>query len=662
MSPNDRPQVDPSFRPSSYGFSEDLQPQAAPVNTYVQPATPAPSSLHGLAQALSGFSQDLGGFMKQQQAKQDARDKTLGEAAAMKANGVGYAEGVPQGLIPSYASPVFVQSYKQAQGAILGKRLAAGALDAYQTWDGRNSQDPSNMDTFVGNYVKQNLNTNDPDVLAGALPYVHSTTDALYSANEKDRSQQLYQNSVNTHIASSSMNIDNEQDLSLTQGRTPNYDGLWQQMLQDRQQALNSGIRADDYDKSMVAMIQSKALEYMDPALLGLLKNKVPGQPYAYGDTVDGQKVLNDTLTTMESRQAAVERVKAEAQAKQDKQDLEALTGKVIGQLSKDPSAPIDPALIQQGVQLGDGAFAVHAKEWAKTLASPVPEVEDPASITELQRQVINGAPLSAITDEIGRDIHDPKTLAGLVGLHNTMMTKGTDAVLQNPTVKRSLAYLGQSFPSKDDTGTIIVGSASPDSIQAQNDFIIGMAEWYREHPEADYGAIATFATKLLSDFEVTIPDISARGEAHYVRPEAVTRDMQGSGAQPNGVDPQGQPQAVPKPALTDDTEMQQLNRAVQQATNAPADPELVPWSGDEPPSLDQLPPAQRQMIDDVATKLGVDPQYVIEGTYARMQAARPKLSPASAPTPNAMEGEEAGDVPTLATGDAGRPPYWNAN
>ena len=58
----------------------------------------------------------------------DARDaeasQIRGEAQFFKANQVGYAEAVRQGKVPAFASRPFMEAYKQAEGKVVGARLA----------------------------------------------------------------------------------------------------------------------------------------------------------------------------------------------------------------------------------------------------------------------------------------------------------------------------------------------------------------------------------------------------------------------------------------------------------------------------------------------------------------------------------------------------------
>lgn len=611
---------------------EQLQPVAQPVSTYTRPASPAPSSLNGLAQSLSQFSGDLGGYLRQKQAKLDDADKIRGEAAGLEANGAGYAEGVRNGSIPSYNSPIFQQGFKLSQGQVIGKTIAARAVDAYQSWPLRNSQDPQDFDNFLGGFIKQNIQTNDPDILKGALPYIQSSADALYNANEKDRSSQLYDSSVKAHIASSSMDVDNAQDLALSQQRTPDYDALWSQMMSDRSAALASGIRADDYDKSMQEMVQSKALEFMDPAMLGMLKNKVPGQTYSYADQ-DGGKSVEDTLDTMQSRQAATDRLKLAQQTAADEATKKANTAFVVNALAKNPNAVFDPQFISQASAL-DPTLQVNIKSWSADLSKASPE--DPEEIMRIQQQVLNGGGVGVIEQNLGPAgaIHDPATLSSLFTLANSVGSDEMKGVLDNQTVKKGLDYIQNALGTGQDDPYGIKG-ITPAAIQAQTDFLNSMYAWKQANPNARYDEIGTQAAKTLKEIQAGIPSAApAPGDTAqpgYTRPDAITKELEAAPAN----NAEGEPNAKATGGTPDAPLTPRADVAGSQADKPKPDPDLDPWRGEQPPTIDNLSQAQKDRVNSIAANQGVDPQVVIDQIY---NAGRGKF--VAAPQGSATSGQ----------------------
>ena len=63
-------------------ITEALQPAAAVVNIgFSHPAAPAPSSLHGVAQALESLSGDLMAWGRKEEERRKEEDQIRGEAA-----------------------------------------------------------------------------------------------------------------------------------------------------------------------------------------------------------------------------------------------------------------------------------------------------------------------------------------------------------------------------------------------------------------------------------------------------------------------------------------------------------------------------------------------------------------------------------------------------
>lgn len=178
-----------------------IQPVAAPVDSYVRPADPAPSPLHDLARGLAAFDSGLSTWLEKRQADQDKADKIRGEAAFNRNNQVGWAEAVSQGLVPAHASPIFMEAYKSSQGNHMGVRLREKFNAAYATWDGRNSDDPEAFQTFLSEFIASNIGTDDPYILAGLNPHVEALTETAYNTYSTDRANTIYNNHVNTRAA-----------------------------------------------------------------------------------------------------------------------------------------------------------------------------------------------------------------------------------------------------------------------------------------------------------------------------------------------------------------------------------------------------------------------------------------------------------------------------
>lgn len=119
-----------------------LRPVASPVESYVRPAEPSRSSLHDVAQGLAAFDTGLQTWLQKREQEQSKADAARGEAAFNRNNQVGWAEAVASGTVPASASPIFVESYKTAQGSHMGVRLREQFNTQYATWGAATATTP----------------------------------------------------------------------------------------------------------------------------------------------------------------------------------------------------------------------------------------------------------------------------------------------------------------------------------------------------------------------------------------------------------------------------------------------------------------------------------------------------------------------------------------
>ena len=597
------------------GIEEQLRPVAAPVNTYVRPPEPAPSNLHQLADALQNFSHNIGGLLKERNQKNDERDKYLGQKAALEANGMGYAEAVKAGKIPSYASPLFVSSFKETQGSIVGKRMANSLLDQYLNSDMRSNQDPAAVDAWIGDQIKALGLPDDPDVLKGALPYLTGTSESIYNQNAKDRNETLYNNALNASIASSSMDVDAFEDRYLTTAGPQDYDAMWAALTKNRQAAMDAGMRPEDYDKSLLAMISSKALEHNDPALLSLLSNKLPGQQFKLSDTLEGQQTINQTLSALEVQQNRIEAEQKAAQTAKDNKLKDEGTAFIINQLAENPAAQFDGAFLSQ-MEKVDPTIRVRIKDWAKGFSD---QPEDPEEIMRLQEAILNGGGQQVILDAMGPNgvIHSQATVAQLYNLSNSVSGRDMSAVLENQAVKDSLKVIQTRFPVGDDLLAIDPSAVSPDGTAARADYLSAMYAWRKANPDATYDQIALQAQTTLK----RVLSGGQEGGTDYSRPQAITDQLAGAvpadqqqPQQPGPDDRMGVNVPPPdNPLVPNQPEVEQRVN-----TQPKADPVVDPWRGEQPPTIDQLPEDIQQKIRVKGAEQGLTPEEVINGLWER--------------------------------------------
>ncbi|MEM7730896.1 MAG: hypothetical protein AAF311_16830, partial [Pseudomonadota bacterium] len=271
------------------------------MDTYVRPPEPTPSPLHELADGLSALDAGLSKFLSGRKEKASKEDAIRGEAAFYRNNQQGYAEAVKSGAIPATASPFFVQAYKKAQGSLAGRQLMQGFETQYQQWEGRNSGDPQAFQDFFAGYVRDNIGTDDADILEGMLPYLRQSSERYSGRFTAESSDALYSNSVEAAVASNALTIDDYQVEGLGRQTGTDYEGLWDEIVWSRQQALNSGIREDDFDKLLVDDIVAKAIEHRDPELLKFLDKNLPGTDYAISATPYGRDQKAQAIGRLES-------------------------------------------------------------------------------------------------------------------------------------------------------------------------------------------------------------------------------------------------------------------------------------------------------------------------------------------------------------------------
>lgn len=623
-------------------FREAVQPAEQVVSTYYQPTVKPRSQLYELAGALKNFSNDIGGYMDRHQKENDEAAFIRGQAAALKSNGQeleeGMAEGVRSGLFPTFQSDRFVEGYKQTQGEIMGKRLASQFFSEYQSWDGRNSQDPAAFDAFLGNFISSNLQTDDPAILKGALPFITSTATAGYNTNQQDRSTALYNDSIDAHVASSAMDVDNFVDQGIASGAGVDYDGLWDTLMDKRQQALSVGVLAADYDKKMLDLISAKALETGDPALLSLLENNVPGQEYTYATSPDGMELTTRTLDTMASNQAERQRRIAAEQAAADKQALGEAQVTAINALIADPNHVFDEEFLAK-VETLDPKFRLDLKQWSENLSKPEPE--DQNMVLALQSGIITGElGMEDIVGEMGTDgiIKDPATAQQMMSLLNSTKDNANQPLLTNQTYKDAMTLLQRQLTASNPL------FADPDNISiaanaARLDYSNSMMSWFKANPDADYNAIATQSGVVLKRVLTGVTPDPMGGGGTYQTPQGLLPVEEGGVAPEQGVDANGRPAAdtgieanplVPSQQETDNAEAAQ-----------PAEDPLAVWRGEGPPAYDALSPDQQTMIEERARALGETVDNYIIQLYG-------DLRDNGMPAPTTVDGQPIGDQSQL--------------
>ena len=465
-----------------------ITPRATPVNTFVSPARPAPSPLHELADGLSSLDKGLSSFMDKRKADQDKADKIRGEAAFHKNNSVGYAEAVKQGLIPANASPNFVRAYKNQQGNLSGLKLSDSFNAAYNQWEGRNSDDPEVFQQFLTDFISGAVGTDDPDILEGLNPHLGNLAQSAFSHHSNERATATYNDAVSTNGAVSGEAIDQASDLGLSTREGTDYDGLWEQLTIQRQQATGSGILESDYDKTLVDAITAKAIEHGDPQLLELLDRNIPGDDHALSSYPEFRDAKQNALGELERVNNARMIADDKAQAKQDKARKDEIVRAANQALVRDPNAQVPEDVMKEWEKLDPNARSKFM-ELRKNLIEGA-AAEDPREMLELHRDIREGAGVEdveqAVRDGVIRSHSEYTRAIQTVEKYKEIRKNGGGILKVRNTERFRKAIHSRTDNSKDIVASIFgLGGLSDEGLGAIQKLELMLMEWEQNNPDA---------------------------------------------------------------------------------------------------------------------------------------------------------------------------------
>lgn len=468
-----------------------IQPVAQPTNTYVRPVDPGPSPLREVAQGLSALDTGLGQFLAGRKAKQDDADKIRAEAAFNANNAMGWSEAVKQGKVPANASPIFMKSYKAAQGNLAGIQLREKFNGAYLNWDGKNSNDPNAFQGFISDFVKQNVQTDDPDVLRTLNEHVRTMFSEGYSHFGEESAKSVYNGALNTRAAISGRSIDAANDEGLGSGKGTNYDELWSQLMAQREEALHAGTRHEDYDKELAKTLAAKAMEHGDPMILSLLDKVLPGDSVKMSDLPDFRDLKADTISKLASANRQKMTDEDAIQKKLDTARERAIQDGVARALADDPNAEIPDDIMKEWARY-DGEAQTKLVNMRKTL-SEGKTFENPEDVAKLLMEIREGADKNVIYKAFQDGIiKDPGTLKDMLDRSDrfTKARQEGSGILTGQTSKR---YLGMIKERTADKGQPLLpdflGGAGAgltnEGLQATQDFENMAMEWDEKNPTA---------------------------------------------------------------------------------------------------------------------------------------------------------------------------------
>lgn len=478
------------------------RPQAAPVDTYARPQARAGSNLHQLAEALSSLgpaynelsnsyaaeADGLSDWLDRRRAHEEKQDAERAEAAFLKNNQEGYADAVRSGRIPSYASPTFVATYKAAEGRSAGVRLSQQFQSEYDSWDGKNGEDPEAFNTFYQDFVRRNVSTDDPAVLRGLLPHLDSLAEAGQRQFQQDLSRSTYDRSVEAHSALAGQSIDQYEYEGLAREDGTDYAALATSLMDLREEAIASGVRDDDFDEQVVDVVVAKALEHKDPSLLDILDQQVPGRENSFADTPYGRDKKLAATTTLENMAESLRNDYTAEQRRLDDRAKDAAHAAAIDHLLA--GEPIPEELLVEGSKPGrDPEFRVRVLGWADTLRG-AKVAEDPEAVQQLYRDILEGGGMAAMQRALDNGvIRSHQTLKDVRAFTEQVGEGVQERVLQGPIASNIMGSI------KERTRDSITEAFNPEGVSdaglaAQTDYQIRLIEWMAATPNATLGEI----------------------------------------------------------------------------------------------------------------------------------------------------------------------------
>lgn len=604
---------------------------ASPVSTYVRPADPAPSPLHGIAEGLASLSDGLGGLMAKRQKEAEDADKVKAEALFNENNQMGWSEAVRSGRVPANASPVFMRSYKEAQGALAGVQLRDKFYTAYASWEGRNSDNPEDFNKFYREFVSQNVDTTDVDILRGLNPYISTLTQESYSLRGTEMNKRTTEGRLSTSQALINSSIDAGVQSGEAAGKV-DYDTLWKTIMAENEDAFNSGSSAQDLAKRLIQSITTKAVEHNDPGLLKLLDNTIPGMDVPLKDLQEGVESIQQAKSSMAttSRQAAMDEDKrAEKEAKAQET---AATMELYRTLEGDPNADVEDLV--RTIERTNPKIRGDLREIRKNIQDG--PVENRADVLRMEADILEGRMTQKDILQAARDGRlQAENFSRLIKIEEDYVAsrQRSGGILDSSSVKTYRTNITSRFQKEGDPlfqflndGTAV--GMPEEAIQATNAFNMELLRWESENPNATgverEKAVQEIGTSILNSINVAAENTDPN---KFQTPEDTLKREQKE-------DPNFQSEA---------------GKAVEATQDMPTeeDSKTVYDNPSEPPMVDTLPESYVKRFEERAAETGLSVEDINRAYWKLVRKKYFGEEPLDTlrPSDELVEPDEQGDI-----------------
>ncbi|RWI06816.1 MAG: hypothetical protein EOQ89_03540 [Mesorhizobium sp.] len=584
-----------------------LQGIAAPVNSYVRPAEPAPSNLRQLAEGLAYVDDGLGSFMAKRKTEQDELDKQRAIRDAYLGSSEGFDHATKTGQIPPQESPTYMKWYKATQGDVRGRQLIDQFDVAYNQWEGRNSGDPEQFKQFVGTFLKEHVGEDtDPEVLAGLNPHLEKIFAGGYANFTKDRADAIYGGALAAHGASLTDHIEKAEGDARATGKGIDYETLWGTLMSERNEALKRNLEKD-VDGFLVDSVILQAEESDNEDLLTLLDRKLPGKEYAISSDVEVRKKIDRAREHIASKLASKATTLAAQEEKEDKARHNALVAQELTKINQDPKYQIPEDTLKE-ISKRDPEFRTKLPGYRRSLINDGTP-EDPDALLEAYARIDGGAGTAYVMELKQKGVvKDPETLTKMLDrVHAVEKASQSDGILQSPAYKDTVKMITNATGEGPMNFMDNVRGLTDDGSRALYDYRSQLLKWSLENPNAgvlEREKAAMEIGKTIRDRIVATP----MGE------------QQGTYPQPGATQPKP---GAPAPEETPAT--------------APASPASDQQGAVQPPEAEQpkasrLTPGPRtDAANELAQKYGITPEVAHEFLLEEEQNdAAPDVDPAS--------------------------------